>query len=339
MLKIAFVGYGNSVRNYHLPYLVNVNEIVVKKIFRREQDRINDMKAEAWYPDVEFTSQIKNIYLDDEIELIVVNTHVDTHAEYAIGALKHGKNVLVEKPFAHNAEEARRIFALAEEKGLIVMANQNRRYDGDFLTLKKVIDSGKLGNIVEIQSHYDYFNPVAVKPGFGMLYGLAVHTLDQMWSIFGQPDRVVYDVRSFYYPGEGDDFVDIDLFYGGTKVTIKCSQFVKKEFPKFVVHGDKGSFIKYSSGHQVKNPHGPTVVNFSPEEEKQWGELYYRDEHGQDRLEKVPSEVTDYGLLYRALYQSIRTGAAKPVRDDEVLGVMQLLEQGVAHARSQKAEA
>lgn len=339
MMKIAFIGYGNSVRNYHLPYLVNVNEISVKKIYRREEDRGNDLEAETWYPDIEFTSQLDDIYRDDDIELVVVNTHVDTHAEYALGALHHGKNVLVEKPFAQNASEARMIFELAQEKGLIVMANQNRRYDGDFLTLKKVIESGKLGKIVELQSHYDYFNPTGVKPDFGLLYGLAVHTLDQMWSIFGRPERVAYDVRSIYYPGKGDDFVDIDLFYGETKVTVKCSQYVKKAFPKFVVHGDKGSFIKYSSGHQLKNPNGPTVVDFQPEPEERWGEIFYRDEAGQDRQEKVPSEITDYGLLYKALYHTLRYGAAKPVQDDQVIGVMELLEQGVAAAKMQKAEA
>lgn len=335
MLNIAFIGYGNSVLNYHLPYLARMNNICVKKIFRREEDRQNDRETETWYPAITFTSQLDDLWDDPEIELIVVSTHVDTHAEYAIGALQHGKHVLVEKPFANNTTEAQQVFALAKEKGLIAMANQNRRFDADFLTLKKVLESGKLGNIVELQSHYDYFMPEKVKPGFGKLYGLAVHTLDQVWSYFGKPDRVVYDVRSIYFPGENDDFVDIDLFYGVTKVTIKCSDFVKKTPAKFSVYGDKGCFIKNSSGHQHKNPHGPTTVSFTPEAQENWGELYYRDESGNDCHERIPSEVTDYGLLYQALYQSIRHGADKPVQDDEVLGVMGLLEQGMVAAKNQ----
>lgn len=338
MLSVALIGYGNSVLNYHLPYLAKMNNVLVKKIFRREEDRRHDMESEKWYPDIEFTSQINDLWNDTEIELVVINTHVDTHAQYAIAALEHGKHVLVEKPFANDSEEARHIFSLAEEKGLVAMANQNRRYDADFLTLKKVLKSGRLGNVIELQSHYDYFMPEKVKPEFGKLYGLAVHTIDQIWSYFGKPDRVLYDVRSIYYPGHSDDYIDIDLFYGVTKVTIKCSDYVKKAPAKFSVYGDKGCFIKNSSGHQHKNPHGPMVVNFEVEDESNWGDLYYRDDAGNDCHERIPSEVTDYSLLYQALYQTIRHGAPKPVQDDEVLGVMGVLEQGIACAKKQRQE-
>lgn len=339
MLNIAFIGYGNSVLNYHLPYLARMDNVCVKKVFRREEDRSNDGEKESWYPNIAFTSQINDLWHDNDIELIVICTHVDSHAEYAISALQQGKHVLVEKPFATDSVQAQRIFSLAKEKGLIAMANQNRRYDADFLTLKKVLDSGKLGTVIELQSHYDYFMPEKVKPGFGKLYGLAVHTLDQMWSYFGKPDRVVYDVRSIYFPGENDDFIDIDLFYGVSKVTIKCSDYVKKVPAKFTVYGDKGCFIKNSSGHQHKNPHGPTTVSFAPECEDNWGDLYYRDEAGNDCHERIPSEITDYGLLYQALYQSIRHGATKPVQDDEVIGVMGLLEQGIVAAKNQQRRA
>lgn len=334
-MKIAFIGFGNSVRNYHLPYLTNVDEISVKKIYRREEDRCNDLASEQWFPDITFTSCLNDVLDDSEIELIVVNTHVDTHAFYAMEALKHGKHVLVEKPFANDSAEAKMIFDFAAEKGLIAMSNQNRRFDGDFLTLKKVLASGRLGKVVELQSHYHYFSPDKVKPEFGKLYGLAVHTLDQVWSLYGRPERVVYDVRSIYFPGESDDYIDIDFFYGDTKVTIKCSDYVKSKSPKFIVYGDKGSFIKYSSGHQAKNPEGPTMVDFTPEPEDNWGILEYRDSEGHDRREHIMSSITEYGILYRELYHAIRHGAIKPVQDDEVLGVLGILEKGIIEAKLQ----
>lgn len=338
MMNIAIIGYGNAVLNYHLPYLDRRENINVKYIFRREEDRVREgTDHESWYPSIQFTTDLNEILQDSEVELVVICTHVDSHVEYATAALKNNKHVLVEKPFAPTIEEANQIFELAKSKGLIAMANQNRRFDGDFLTLKKVLESGKLGNIVEIQSHYDYFWTQHIKKGnFGLLYMLAVHTIDQIVSLYGTPEGIHYDVRSIYYPGESDDYIDIDFFYGRTKVTIKCSLSVKLAHPKFTVHGDKGSFIKYSSGHQKKNPNGPTGVSFEPEAEDNWGKVSYVDDNGVEHNEKVQSEVTDYGILYEKLYQAIKNNGEKPVKDEEVVTVLKILEDGLAIAKNAK---
>ncbi|MFE6075369.1 Gfo/Idh/MocA family oxidoreductase [Paenibacillus sp. NPDC057886] len=336
MMNIAIVGFGNAVVNYHLPYLERRDDIQVKMIFRREEDRMGDTEREAYYPEITFTTNIGDVLQDSEIELIVVATHVDSHVEYANLALDHGKHVLVEKPFASTSAEAKEIFDLAKQKNLIAMANQNRRFDGDFLTMKKVIESGKLGNIVEIQSHYDYFQPKYNRKGFGLLHGLAVHTIDQLISLYGRADRIDYDVRSLVAPGESDDYVDIDFRYGRMKATVKCSLLVKISHPKFIVHGDLGSFIKYSSGHQTKNENGPTVVSFEVESEDNWGTLSYVDDEGTSHTERVPSEITDYGILYEKLIQAIRNNGEKPVKDDEVLYVLDILHDGVEAAKKAK---
>ena len=336
MLNIAIVGFGNAVVNYHLPYLERKDHINVKSIFRREEDRIGDTEREAWYPNIHFTTNFQEVLTDQEIELIVICTHVDSHVDYAKQALENNKHVLVEKPFAPTVEEAEEIFNLAKSKGLIAMANQNRRFDGDFLTLKKVIDSGVLGQLIEIQSHYDYFNPQQIQQGFGLLHGLAVHTIDQLYSIFGEPEKIHYDVRSVYHPGESDDYVDIDFHYALLKTTVKCSLAVKINHPKFIVHGDKGSFIKYSSGHQKKNPAGATKASFDVEPKSNWGQLAYVDTNGVEHNESVQSEVTDYGILYEKLYASIKTGEEKPVKDEEVLAVLKVLNDGVEAAKKSR---
>lgn len=333
LLNMAIIGFGNAVVNYHLPYLDEKENIKVKAIYRREEDRIGDTERESLYPEITFTTNIEDLLQDDEIELIVVATHVDSHVEYAKLALEHGKHVLVEKPFAPTSAEAKDIFELATRNNLIAMANQNRRFDGDFLTLKKVIESGKLGNIVEIQSHYDYFHPQYSRSGFGLLHGLAVHTIDQLISIYGVADGIVYDVRSLIAPGESDDYIDIDFRYGRMKATIKCSLLVKIEHPKFIVHGDRGSFVKYSSGHQTKSGDGRTRVTIEAESEDNWGTISYVDEDGTSHTEKVPSEATDYSMLYDQLLQAIRHQGDKPVKDDEVLYVLDILHEGVEVAK------
>jgi predicted dehydrogenase len=334
MLNVGFIGFGNAVVNYHLPYLERKDNVEVKYIYRRDQDIVNDAAKIEWYPDIKFTTNFDDLLSDKELDLIVVATHVDSHADYAYQILKAGKHVLIEKPFANDADEAQEIFDFAKSKNLIVMANQNRRFDGDFLTLKKVLESGKLGNIIEIQSHYDYFRPESISKGFGLIRGLAVHTIDQLISLFGEPHYTHYDVRSIYYSGEGDDYVDIDFHYGQLKTTVKCSLSVMIEHPKFIVHGDRGSFVKYSSGHQAKNPDGPTKVSFEPEDESNWGRIVYVDDQGEKREELVPSEVTDYGLIYDNLEEAIKNGLEKFVKDDEVITVLNIMDEAEETAKN-----
>lgn len=137
MLKVGFIGFGNAVVNYHLPYLERKDNVEVKYIFRRDQDVPNDAANVEWYPDIQFTTDLDDILLDEDVNLVVVATHVDSHIEYARKLLDANKHVLVEKPFTNTVEEANELFEYAKSKNLVLMVNQNRRFDGDFLTLKK----------------------------------------------------------------------------------------------------------------------------------------------------------------------------------------------------------
>ena len=234
MLVVAYIGFGNSVCRYHLPYVERRKDTVkVKYIYRREEDRIGDEERETWYPDITFTTDIDQVMNDPEVNLIVVNTPDQFHVSYTMQALDHGKNVLCEKPFAMSAKEASEVFAYAKEKGLIAMANQNRRYDADMRTVRKVIESGVLGEILEVESHYDYYRPsITDHVGFGILYGLAVHPIDQIIGQFGKPKKVVYDCRSFDHPGESDDYYDIDFFYDRMKAIVKTPGPPPRENPR-----------------------------------------------------------------------------------------------------------
>lgn len=245
MLVVAYIGFGNSVCRYHLPYVERRKDIIkVKYIYRRKEDRVGDEERETWYPNITFTSDIEDVMNDSEVNLVVVNTPDAFHVSYTMQALEHGKNVLCEKPFAMTAKEAKEVFDYAKSKGLVAMSNQNRRYDADMRTVRKVIESGVLGDIVEVESHYDYYRPsIAEHKGYGILYGLAVHPIDQIIGQFGQPKKVVYDCRSIDNPGFADDYYDIDFFYeNGMKAIVKTSYYVKLDYPRFIVHGKKGSF-------------------------------------------------------------------------------------------------
>lgn len=340
MLVVAYIGFGNSVCRYHLPYVERRKDTVkVKYIYRREEDRIGDEERETWYPDITFTTDIDQVMNDPEVNLIVVNTPDQFHVSYTMQALYHGKNVLCEKPFAMSAKEASEVFAYAKEKGLIAMANQNRRYDADMRTVRKVIESGVLGEILEVESHYDYYRPsIADHVGFGILYGLAVHPIDQIIGQFGKPKKVVYDCRSFDHPGESDDYYDIDFFYDRMKAIVKTSYYVKLDYPRFIVHGRKGSFLMPALGHQSaqKAKPGPVEISFEPLPEDKWGTLSYIDENGQDITKKVPTEIQDYGLIYDNLYDVIFNGGEKVVKDEEVIEVLRIIEEATKAAKEAK---
>ena len=220
------------------------------------------------------------------------------------------------------------------------MSNQNRRYDADMRTVRKVIESGVLGELVEIESHYDYYRPsIKDRKGFGILYGLAVHPIDQIIGQFGKPNKVVYDCRSIDNPGEADDYYDIDFFYdNGVKAIVKTSYYVKLDYPRFIVHGKKGSFLMPALGHQSaqKPKPGPIEISFDPLPEEKWGTLSYIDDEGNDITKKVPTEIGDYGIIYDNLYDVIFNHGEKIVKDEEVIEVLKIIEEGTKVAKEAK---
>ena len=164
VINCAFIGFGKSTTRYHLPYVLNRKDSWhVAHIFRRHA---KPEEQAPIYSHIHFTSDLDEVLNDPDVKLVVVCTHADSHFEYAKRALEAGKNVLVEKPFTPTLAQAKELFALAKSKGLTVTPYQNRRFDSCFLTAKKAIESGKLGEIVEVESHFDYYRPVAeTKPG------------------------------------------------------------------------------------------------------------------------------------------------------------------------------
>jgi len=131
MLTVAYIGFGNSVIRYHLPFIRDHKNVKVKSVYRREVDRQlpGEMEREACYPDILFTSDLNDILNDPEINLVSINTMQDTHAYYAKACINAGKHILVEKPFAMNVKEAKEVYDLGREKGVLVTCNNNRRYD------------------------------------------------------------------------------------------------------------------------------------------------------------------------------------------------------------------
>ena len=327
MLTVAYIGFGVSVREYHIPYVEKRDDIKIKYVFRRHEDIAAFEAYEPFYPDIIFTENLDDVLNDKDVNLVVVNTPDKFHVPYAKQILNAGKNCLVEKPFALLSSEAKEVFLLAKQKGLICMPNQNRRFDADFMAVKDVIKSGKLGDVCRFESHYDYYK----ENGWNQLpalYNLGVHTTDQVISLFGMPDKEEYDVRSIANPKKADDNFEINLYFGNCKASICTSMNVLIDYPRFTVHGTKGSLTMPPAihGSSKKKEIGRHVIDFKDASIDRYGDLVYINDKGEKISEKVKVTYNHYEKIYDNLILAINHKEDKIIKDEEVVKVLEILE-------------
>lgn len=332
MLTIAYIGNGKSTNRYHLPFSLRNENIRIKTVYSPRNNSVWER-----IPEVNYVNDLDKVLKDEEIQLVVVCTPLEYHYEYSKLALDHGKHVLVEKPFTQTSEQAKELFSYAREKNLFIQCYQNRRFDSDFLTVQKVIASGVLGDILEVEMHYDYFRPeiprsLQFSRELSYLYGHGCHTIDQVLSFFGNPNHITYDVRQLLGKGHFNDYFDLDFFYDSKKVSVKSSYFRLKERPSFIVYGNKGVFVKQTKDRQeehLKLFYMPTNKDFGIDLPEHYGILTFVDEDGKYHEEKVISEVGDYGRIYDGVYETIINGKEKIVKDKETIRQMEILEEGM----------
>lgn len=313
-IKAGLIGYGMGGRVFHAPLIDHVNGLDLVKI--RETREENIKIARGRYPHAEIVSDAQHIIDDTNIDLVVLAVPNSAHYPLAKASLLAGKHVVVEKPFTITSEEADELIQLAGEKQKVLSVYQNRRWDSDFLTVKKVLESGKLGRIVEFESHFDRFRNF-IRPdtwkedgstGTGLLYDLGSHLIDQAQVLFGLPDAVTAFMNVQRDNSSIVDNFELILHYNNLKVTIKSSMLVKEPLPKYIVLGVNGSFVKYGSDVQeAALNEGQKSLNdedWGQEPENQRGVINYQNEQG-DHREIVEGERGWYPAYYENIYQSI----------------------------------
>ena len=333
-LVIGHIGNGKSTNRYHLPFSLNrPDKIKIKMIYQRTLRPTGWDKIEG----VEYTDDLEKLLNDAEIDVVVVNTPSQAHYSMAKKVLEAGKHCVVEKPFATNVTDAAELFRLAKEKNVTVQCYQNRRFDSDFLTAQKVIESGKLGKVFEVCMHYDYYRAevpesmTTYNRDYAFLYTHACHTVDQVISYFGKPQEVRSDVRQLLGKGRHNDYFDLDFFYDGLKVSVQSSYFRAKIRPSFEVYGTRGAFIKAEQDRQeadLKKFYLPAGhADFGIDLPEHYGTIYYYDAEGNYHEEKVKSERGDYARFYDALYETIVNGAPQLVTEEQTMEQMKILEE------------
>uniref|UniRef100_A0A183CB54 GFO_IDH_MocA domain-containing protein n=1 Tax=Globodera pallida TaxID=36090 RepID=A0A183CB54_GLOPA len=298
MIRTGVIGYGLGGLAFHAPLVDAMPELELAAVATSRADAVH-----ARYPDVAVTTP-DALLADPSIQLVVVTTPNDTHAPLARRALEAGKHVVIDKPFATNVADGEGLVALAREKGLIASAFHNRRWDGDFLTVRKLMERGVLGDVMLAELRWDRKAP---EGGAGILADLGPHLIDQALQLFGTPEAIQGDLAAQREGGRTDDYFEITLFYGERRVTLSAGRLAD-----FAKHGLDPQEPRVKDGARYTDP------GVGDEEPQYHGTLTHAD----GTSEIVPTETGDYRGFYVGIARAIATGGPAPVPgEDAVLGL------------------
>jgi scyllo-inositol 2-dehydrogenase (NADP+) len=325
MIKTAVIGYGLSAKTFHLPFIQLQAELELVAISSSQPQLRLD------YPELKHYQNAEELIRESDAELVVITSPNDSHYPLAKQALLSKKHVLVEKPFVLTEAEGKELFALASTQQRQLIVYHNRRFDGDFLTLKQLLQSGELGTIRYFESHFDRFRPVPRArwreqqgAGTGILYDLGPHLIDQAIALFGAPDALTSRCRALRQGSETIDYFHVMLHYSDKEVVLHSSPFCALPTTRFILQGDLGSYHKTGLDPQedaLRAGQKPVGANWGQEPEAMYGVL--ANAQGQ---RVYPSLAGNYQQFYQQLVLALTVGKSSLVSADEALLSIKLIE-------------
>ncbi len=325
-IKTAVIGYGFSAKTFHLPFIhclerYQFTALSTSKIAEAQEN----------YSGVALFADPYEMLTQSDADLVVITAPNDVHFSLAKFALEQGKHVLLEKPFVTQEAQGEELIALAAANKRVLSVYQNRRWDGDFLTVKQLIESGQLGQVRFFESHFDRFRPQVRQrwreipgEGSGVFYDLAPHMVDQCLALFGDPSAVTAECRSMRENSETNDFFHLLLHYPDKLVQLHASLFCASPNLRFNVQGDKANYVKYGLDPQedrLKAGVKPDTLEWAKEHPEQYGMLYTAD-----RAAPFPTRTGGYQEFYTGLAAAIVDGALPPVTAEQALVNIRIIE-------------
>ncbi|MGW1778586.1 Gfo/Idh/MocA family protein [Streptomyces sp. NPDC002143] len=355
-LRVGLIGYGLAGSVFHAPLIASTEGLTLDTVVTSNPERQEQARAE--FPDVRVAATPDELLARaDELDLVVIASPNKTHVPLATAALKAGLPVVVDKPVAGTAAEARELAALAEERGLLLSVFQNRRWDNDFLTLRRLLDEGELGDVWRFESRFERWRPLP-KGGWresgdpaeigGLLYDLGSHVVDQALVLFG-PAVSVYAEADIRRPGaETDDDTFIAITHAnGVRSHLYVSATTAQLGPRFRVLGSKAGYVKYGLDPQEaalregERPAGPAdsadSVAWGTEPEELWGRLGSGESPLTGGGEPVRTLPGDYPAYYAAVAKALIDGGPGPVTAGEAAAALDVLEAARRSARDKVA--
>ncbi len=326
-IKTAIIGFGLSGKYFHAPFLISNSNFEIKKVLSSREAEVKET-----LPHCEVVKNIEDIISDNSIELVINCAPNKLHYEYSKLALESGKHVVVEKPFVIDPKNGRDLIDLAKKKNLTLAVFHNRRWDGDFKTIKSLIEKNELGEIKEFESRFDRFRP-NTRPekwreqneaGAGVLYDLGPHLIDQAISLFGMPKKIQADL-GFQKGNIGvDDYFHLVLIYESLRVILHSTSFGDTS-ARFRIHGSKKSFVKYgldSQENSLKAGANPSDTDFGNDPQDTYGKIVDCES---GKTESVPTQRGSYHEFYEKLYLSIRNNEEFPISNEVALSIIDII--------------
>jgi predicted dehydrogenase len=341
-LQVGLIGYGYAGKTFHAPLISAVPALELAAVASSDAAKVH-----ADWPRATVHATPAELIARDDLDLVVIATPNDTHHPLARAALLAGRNVVVDKPFTVALDDARELVALARERRRLLSVFHNRRWDGDFLTLRRLVGEGALGRVVEMSSRHDRYRPEVRRrwresagPGAGLWFDLGPHLIDQALQLFGRP-RAITLQRDLTRDGAlADDWFHASLRYDRLHVQLHAGMLVAASAPRFAVHGTRGSFVKEGLDAQedaLKAGARPTWPA-----QPGWGidpgraTLVTRAHDGGAVAAPVEMQAGAHMAYFAAIAAAIRDRAPNPVPPEEALAVMELIELGIASAAQRR---
>lgn len=332
VIDVGLIGFGVAGRAFHAPIIHAVSGLRLAAILQR-----SGSSAQEIYPQARVVRSLDELLSIESIRLIAIATPNTSHFSLAKLCLEAGRDIVVDKPFTITVKEARELIELAEKLGRLITVYHDRRFDGDFHTVRQLIASGELGRIVRFESHYDRFRPQLRPgawreqpgPGSGILMDLGPHLIDQALALFGLPEAVTADIRLEREVSLTDDSFDLLLQYPlGMRASLHSTMLAAAPRARFVVYGTRGAFIKHGMDPQeapLRAGQPPGGENWGVEPKENWGTLTLSDgAYTSERV--VPNLRGDYRAFYENVRDAILGVAPLIVTPSDAFHVMQVLD-------------
>ncbi|SQD77047.1 oxidoreductase [Moritella yayanosii] len=332
-IKTAVIGYGFSATTFHIPFISSLAEFELTAISSSQVAAVT-----ADWPMTKHYLSADGLLKNSDVELVIITAPNDVHFSLAKTALEQNKHVIIEKPFVTNVADGEELIALAAEKGLILSVYNNRRWDGDFLTVKKLIQEGSLGEVKCFESHFDRFRPEVRQrwreqsaSGGGILFDLGPHLIDQTLQLFGVPDAITAQCLIMREGSTNIDYFNLVLHYPDKIATLHSDLYSAGPNKRFSVKGNKGSYEKQGLDPQedrLKAGVLPTEPNWADETVEQYGRLYRADS-----VETVVTQRGGYQHYFLAIADAIRSNSDAPVNAEDALWSIKLIELAMDSSR------
>lgn len=332
-IKTAIIGYGFSAKTFQIPFITTLPEFELTAISTSQADEVNSA-----FPDVTHYASATSMIEDADAELVIITAPNHVHFELAKLALESGKHVVIEKPFVTRIEDGEALIEIAKKHNRVLSIYHNRRWDGDFLTLKKLIEDEKLGDIKHFESHYDRFRPQVrqrwreqTTDGGGILFDLGSHLIDQALELFGLPDYVSAECKRRRKNSTNVDYFHVILHYPEHLAILHGDMFDAGPNRRFAVKGTLGNYEKCGFDPQEARLISgalPITPNWSEETQEGYGTLYR-----EGLAETVKTELGAYQDYFKQLAKSIQDSLEPPVKPEEALQVIRLIELAMESSR------